>query len=70
MPPIRVLIVDDSVVIRKVLSEELATDQAIEIAGTASNGSLALAKIPQINPDIIILDIEMPVLDGAIAARP
>ena len=64
MPPIRVLIVDDSVVIRKILSEELAKDSAIEIAGLAASGNLALAKIPQVNPDLITLDIEMPGLDG------
>ncbi len=64
MSPIRVLIVDDSVVIRKILSEELRHDPAIEIAGLAANGQLALAKIPQVNPDIITLDIEMPGLDG------
>jgi len=64
MPPIRVLIVDDSVVIRKILSEELASDSAIEIAGLASSGALALAKIPQVSPDILTLDIEMPGMDG------
>lgn len=64
MPPIRVLIVDDSVVIRKILTEDLASDPEIEVAGSASSGNLALAKIPQLNPDIITLDIEMPGLNG------
>lgn len=64
MPKIRVLIVDDSVVIRKILSDELATDPAIEIAGVAANGRIALQKIPQVNPDVVTLDIEMPEMDG------
>lgn len=64
MPPIRILIVDDSAVIRKVLSEGLALDNTLEIAGTAANGHIALAKIPQVNPDLITLDVEMPVMNG------
>jgi two-component system chemotaxis response regulator CheB len=64
MPPIRVLVVDDSVVIRKLLSETLASTPGIQLAGTASSGALALAKIPQLNPDVITLDIEMPGLNG------
>jgi two-component system, chemotaxis family, protein-glutamate methylesterase/glutaminase len=64
MSPIRVLIVDDSVVIRKLLTQTLATDSAIEVAGTASNGKIAIAKIGQVNPDLIILDVEMPEMDG------
>lgn len=61
---IRVLIVDDSVVIRRLLSDILAQEADIEVAGIASNGKLALAKLPQINPDLVTLDIEMPELDG------
>lgn len=61
---IRVLIVDDSTVIRRLLSETLAEDHDIEIAGTAANGKIALAKIPQINPDVVTLDMEMPEMDG------
>jgi len=64
MPKIRVLIVDDSVVIRKIVSDCLAADPDIEVVGTAANGQIALAKIPQINPDLITMDIEMPVMDG------
>lgn len=64
MAAIRVLVVDDSVVVRKVLCEVLATDPSIEVAGTAANGSIALAKIPQLNPDVITLDVEMPGLNG------
>jgi len=64
MPPIRVLVVDDSVVIRKVLCDVLASDPAIEVAGTASDGRIALAKITQLTPDLITLDVEMPNLSG------
>ncbi len=61
---IRVLVVDDSMVIRRLLSDALAADPAIEVVGVAANGKIALAKIPQLNPDIITLDIEMPEMDG------
>ncbi len=64
MPPVRVWIVDDSVVVRKLLSEAIASSSEIQLAGTASNGAIALAKIPQLNPDVITLDVEMPGLDG------
>jgi two-component system, chemotaxis family, protein-glutamate methylesterase/glutaminase len=61
---IRVLIVDDSVVVRSILSSMLSTDAAIEVAGVAANGKIALARIPQLKPDVVILDVEMPELDG------
>ncbi len=64
MTPIRILVVDDSVVIRKILSETLSTDPALEIAGTAGNGHIALSKIPLLNPDLVTLDVEMPVMNG------
>ncbi len=64
MPPIRILIVDDSVVIRKVLCDALASDPAVQVAGTASDGRIALAKITQLHPDLITLDVEMPNLSG------
>ncbi|ATX78554.1 response regulator receiver modulated CheB methylesterase [Mariprofundus aestuarium] len=61
---IRVLVVDDSVVIRRMVSDVLASDPAIEVIGVAANGSIALDKIAQLKPDLITLDIEMPVMDG------
>ena len=64
MPPIRVLVVDDSVVVRKLLCDALASSAEVSVAGTASNGALALARIPQLNPDVITLDIEMPGMNG------
>jgi two-component system, chemotaxis family, protein-glutamate methylesterase/glutaminase len=64
MPRIRILIVDDSVVIRKLLSDILSSDNALEIVGTASDGRIALAKIAQLRPDLVTLDVEMPVMNG------
>lgn len=64
MRKIRVLVVDDSTVIRRLLTDSLASDSDLEVAGTAANGKIALAKIPQINPDVITLDMEMPEMDG------
>src|SRR5207244_8538842 len=52
------------VVFRRLVSEELNNDPALEVVGTASNGKIALARIPQVNPDLIILDVEMPEMDG------
>jgi two-component system chemotaxis response regulator CheB len=57
-------VVDDSVVIRRLVTTALSEDPAIELVGTAANGVLALAKLTQVNPDVITLDIEMPEMDG------
>jgi two-component system, chemotaxis family, protein-glutamate methylesterase/glutaminase len=64
MPPIRILIVDDSVVIRKVLTDVLSSDAAFEVVGTASDGRIALTRIAQLRPDLVTLDVEMPNLSG------
>jgi two-component system chemotaxis response regulator CheB len=64
MNPIRILVVDDSVVIRKVLSDTLAEDRALEAVGVAGDGRIALTKIPVLKPDLITLDIETPVMNG------
>jgi two-component system chemotaxis response regulator CheB len=61
---ISVLVVDDSVVIRRLVTDALAEDPEIRVVGTAPNGRVALAKIEQLKPDLVTLDIEMPVLDG------
>jgi len=64
MKKIRVLIVDDSAVVRKVLSEELASSPEIEVVGTAPDPYVAREKIVRLSPDVITLDIEMPRMDG------
>src|ERR1700691_2235575 len=64
MPPIQIMIVDDSLVVRKVLINVLSSDSDLAIAGWASNGRLALAKLQTLRPDIILLDIEMPEMNG------
>lgn len=61
---IRVLIVDDSVVACKALSDTLAADPGIELAGIAHSGASALAKLPQCAPDVVMLDVDMPEMDG------
>jgi two-component system chemotaxis response regulator CheB len=62
--PIRVLVVDDSVVVRRLVTRVLDGDPAIEVVGAAANGRIALAKIGQLQPDVVTLDIEMPEMDG------
>jgi CheY-like chemotaxis protein len=64
MSKIRVLVVDDAVVVRRLLAQELSSDPALEVVGTAANGRIALARMPQVNPDVVILDVEMPEMDG------
>ena len=64
MKPVRILVVDDSVVIRKLLSDTLSKEASFEVLGTAGDGRIALAKISQLRPDLITLDIEMPVMNG------
>jgi two-component system chemotaxis response regulator CheB len=64
MTKIRVLVIDDAVVVRRIVSDVLAADAELEVVGTAANGKIGLAKIPQVNPDVITLDIEMPEMDG------
>jgi two-component system, chemotaxis family, protein-glutamate methylesterase/glutaminase len=61
---IRVMVVDDSVVIRRLVTQALEQDPVLEVVGTASNGAIGLQRIPQFNPDVITLDIEMPDMDG------
>ncbi len=64
MRKIRVLIIDDAVVIRRLLTEILAEDPALEVVGSAATGTIGLAKISQVKPDLVTLDIEMPGLSG------
>ncbi|MCD6570378.1 MAG: chemotaxis response regulator protein-glutamate methylesterase [Deltaproteobacteria bacterium] len=64
MKKIRVLIVDDSAVVRQILAKELSRDPELEIVGTAPDPYIARDKIVKLNPDVITLDIEMPRMDG------
>ena len=63
-PPIRVLVVDDAVVVRRVVGRAIERDPSLALVGVAANGKLALAKIEALRPDVVVLDLEMPVMDG------
>jgi len=69
MAKIRILVVDDSVVVRRMLADALNADPQLEVVGAAANGKIALARIPQVNPDVVILDVEMPEMNGLEALR-
>ncbi len=61
---IRVLVVDDSALMRKLIPAILARDSSIEVVGTAMDGAFALKKIEELKPDVVTLDLEMPRMDG------
>ena len=69
MDKVRVLIVDDSAVMRKIIASALQKEPSIEIAGYAANGLQAIEAIQTCNPDVVTLDIEMPEMDGLTALR-
>ncbi len=64
MKPVRVLVVDDSSLVREILSQGLAKDPQIEVVGTATDPYMARDKIAQLRPDVLTLDVEMPKMDG------
>ncbi|MBF0112901.1 MAG: chemotaxis response regulator protein-glutamate methylesterase [Desulfamplus sp.] len=64
MKPIKVLVVDDSAIVRKVFSQELSKERDIEVVGTAPDPYVARDKIISLKPDVLTLDIEMPRMDG------
>jgi two-component system chemotaxis response regulator CheB len=66
---IRVLVVDDSAFMRRVVGEAIAGQPDMELAGTAINGLDALLKVEQLQPDVVTLDVEMPEMDGLVALR-
>ncbi|MBN2163964.1 MAG: chemotaxis response regulator protein-glutamate methylesterase [Pontiellaceae bacterium] len=74
--PIKVLVVDDSAVVRKILERELNAKEGIQVVGTAADPYIAREQIVRLNPDVLTLDIEMPRMDGLaflrklMAARP
>lgn len=61
---VKVLIVDDSAIVRKILSSELSGRQGIEVVGTAPDPYIARDKILRLEPDVLVLDVEMPKMDG------
>src|SRR5210317_300419 len=61
---VKVLIVDDSAIVRKILSQQLDQDPNIEVVGTAPDPFIARDKIVALNPDVLTLDVEMPRMDG------
>src|SRR5512139_1899868 len=64
MERVRVLVVDDSALVRKLMSTMLSCDPRIEVVGTAPDPLVAREKIKQLNPDVLTLDVEMPRMDG------
>src|SRR5215212_9322628 len=67
--PTRVLVVDDSAFMRRIVSEAIAAEPDLELAGVAVNGLDALVKVEQLQPDVVTLDVEMPEMDGLTALR-
>ena len=64
MGQVRVLIVDDAVVVRRMLSDIISSDTELTVVGTAANGKIALNKLPKLMPDVVILDLDMPEMGG------
>ena len=64
MPPIRVLVCDDSVVVRRIVTEMIDRDPELEVVGTARDGADGLRQVEALKPDIMTLDVEMPIMDG------
>src|SRR5689334_25113033 len=62
--PVRVLVVDDSALMRKLIPQILSTDSAIEVVGTAMDGNFGLKKIEELKPQVVTLDLEMPGMGG------
>lgn len=69
MNQIKILVVDDSLLMQRVLSDILQSDPQILVIGTARDGEEALQKIPKLHPDVVTLDIEMPRMNGLTAVR-
>jgi len=67
--PITVFVVDDSAFIRYTVTKHLETDPEIKVIGMAGDGVEAMAKIPSLNPDVVIMDVEMPRMDGLTALK-
>jgi two-component system chemotaxis response regulator CheB len=68
-PPITVLIVDDSTVLRKIIKEMFSADAQLKVVGEAEHGLKALELISELKPDVVTLDVNMPVMDGLTAIK-
>src|SRR3954469_4085779 len=62
--PVKVLVIDDSALMRKLISQMLEKDPSIEVVGTAMDGEFGLKKIEELQPHVVTLDLEMPRMDG------
>ena len=61
---ISVMVIDDSALMRNLISRLIERDSNLEVVGTAMNGRFGLTKLPRLNPDVIVLDLEMPEMNG------
>lgn len=69
MKPFRVLVVDDSAFMRKIFSDFIERDPSFQVVGTAENGLEAVEKVLDLNPDVITMDVEMPIMNGLDALK-
>lgn len=67
--PIRIVVVDDSAFMRKALTMMLESDPGVKVVGSARNGEEGIAKVRQLKPDLVTMDVEMPQMDGLTALR-
>lgn len=66
---VKVLVVDDESLIRNILKDYLSSDESLEVVGEASNGKLAISQARALQPDVILMDMQMPLMDGVEATR-
>lgn len=64
MRKIRLLVVDDAAAFRRAVADELSADPALDVVGTAGDGRAALVRLEQVRPDLVLLDVDMPGMDG------